>query len=70
MNVRELKAQMILKGVDAEMLCKAMQISRTAWSRKTNGHSLFTQGEICAIRDALELTDQQVLRIFFDREVS
>lgn len=70
MNARELKAQMILKGVSADQLCKAVKISKAALSRKTNGHSLFTQGEICAIRDALDLTDQQILRIFFDREVS
>lgn len=70
MNARELKAQMVLKGVNADQLCKAIQISKAALSRKTNGHSLFTQGEICAIRDVLDLTDEQVLRIFFNRDVS
>lgn len=70
MNSRELKAQMVRRGIEINQLCAIIGISRTAWFRKVSGASLFTQKEISDIRDALDLDDQQVLTIFFNKEVS
>ena len=70
MNSRELKAQMVRRGMSVDQLCEIIKISRTSWFRKVAGTSLFTQGEISGIRNALNLDDQQVLDIFFSKEVS
>ena len=70
MNVRALKAQMILKDKSVDQLCAALGISRSAWFRKVNGDSQFTQGEIIGLRFELELDDHQTATIFFDGEVS
>lgn len=70
MNSRELKAQMIRVGKSVDDLCTALGISRSAWFRKVNGESQFTQGEINGLRFELELNDQQTISIFFNNEVS
>jgi hypothetical protein len=70
MNVTELKAQMVRKIKTVDMLCAACGISRSAWFRKVGGESQFTQGEIKALREELDLDDQQVMMIFFDEKVS
>lgn len=70
MNVKELKAQMILKDKSVDQLCTALGISRSAWFRKVGGDSQFTQGEITALRFELDLNDQKTIDIFFAKEVS
>lgn len=70
MNVKELKAQMILKDKSVDQLCTALGISRSAWFRKVGGDSQFTQGEITALRFELDLDDQKTIDIFFAKEVS
>jgi hypothetical protein len=70
MNVRALKAQMIMKGKTVDQLCTALGISRSAWFRKIGGESEFTQGEIAGLRFELELDDHQTADIFFSKEVS
>ena len=70
MNIRELKAQMIRADKSAEQLCAETGISKSAWYRKINGSSEFTQGEIMTLRQALNLDDHQTALIFFNEEVS
>lgn len=70
MDTRELKAQMARKAKTAEQLCAALGISKSAWWRKTNGHTQFTQGEITDLRRELDLDDHQTALIFFNEEVS
>jgi hypothetical protein len=70
MNVRALKAQMIMKGKTVDQLCTALGISRSAWFRKVGGESEFTQGEIAGLRFELELDDHQTAEIFFAPSVS
>lgn len=70
MNKTELKVHMLRKDKTAEQLCTALGISRSAWFRKTNGISQFTQGEISALRYELELDDHDTAKIFFDLNVS
>lgn len=69
MNKKELKAQMIRKEKTVDQLCTALGISRSAWFRKVNGVSEFTQGEITGLRFELELDDQLTGIIFFSEEV-
>ena len=70
MNVRALKAQMIMKDKTVDQLCAALGISRSAWFRKVGGESEFTQGEIAGLRFELELDDHQTAEIFFAQSVS
>lgn len=70
MNTKELKVQMLRKDKTVEQLCAALGISKSAWWRKTNGHTQFTQGEIVDLRRELELDDHQTALIFFNDKVS
>lgn len=70
MNVKALKARMVLQDKTVDQLCTALGISRSAWFRKVGGESQFTQGEIMGLRFELELDDHETANIFFNREVS
>ena len=70
MNAKELKVQMIRKDKTVDQLCTALGISKSAWFRKVNGDSEFTQGEIKGLRYELELDDELTRIIFFEDEVS
>ena len=70
MNVKALKARMIIKEKSIDALCAALGISRTSWFRKVGGESQFTQGEISVLRHELDLDDHQTAEIFFNPEVS
>ena len=64
MNKARLEYEM---SVRAE-LCEAVGISRSAYYRKCNGTSEFTQGEIQKIVDFLGL--ETPMGVFFDTKVS
>ena len=70
MNVRKLKAAMVIEGLTAGQVQKEIGIGKSAWFRKLNGTSQFTQEEISKIRKVLKLTDRQTIEIFFDDKVS
>ena len=65
MNANELKARMVLKGINAKALCAMIGISDCSWYRKLNGKTEFTQGEISAIAKALDMTKDDVFAVFF-----
>lgn len=58
-----LKYEMSKKGVAIDDLCKKLNMSRSAFYRKCNGKSEFTQSEIQAIVDLLNL--ESPVAIFF-----
>jgi len=64
----KLEYEMKKRKVSQERLCKAINISRSAFYRKCNGISEFTQSEIQAIVDYLELDSP--MGIFFKEKVS
>ena len=68
MNKARLEYEMNLRGVTRSDLCKVLGISRSAFYRKCNGISEFTQGEIQKIVDCLNL--ETPVGIFFDSRVS
>ncbi|MBE5788480.1 MAG: hypothetical protein E7325_02315 [Clostridiales bacterium] len=70
MNTLKLKAKMILLNKSIDEMCAALGISRSAWFRKTTGVSQFTQSEICAMRNELDLDDHETAQIFFNSMVS
>jgi len=68
MNTPKLEYEMKVHGVTKKDLCDHLGISRTAFYRKCNGKSEFTQGEIQKIVDYLHL--ESPMGIFFTSEVS
>lgn len=70
MNVKALKARMIIKEKTVDQLCTALGISRTAWFRKVGGKSQFNQNEIMVLRRELDLDDHQTAEIFFNPNVA
>lgn len=63
-----LECEMKRKKVSKGDMCKRLGISRSAFYRKCNGLSEFTQSEIQKIAGILELKD--IAPIFFSKEVS
>lgn len=68
MDKYKLEYEMKTKGVTIEKLCNDLKISRSAFYRKCNGQSEFTQGEIQRIVDYLGLASP--MGIFFAEKVS
>lgn len=68
MDKYKLEYEMKVRGVTIEALCNHIQISRSAFYRKCNGLSEFTQGEIQKIVDFLGL--ESPMGIFFKDKVS
>lgn len=68
MDKDRLLYEMAKKKVSIGTLCEALNMSRSAFYRKCNGISEFTQGEIQKIVDYLELNSP--MGIFFAEKVS
>lgn len=68
MDAAQLECEMKRKKVSKGDMCKMLGISRSAFYRKCNGRSEFTQSEIQKIASILELKD--LAPIFFNEEVS
>lgn len=70
MNANELKARMVLAGMNAKGLCERTGMNESSWYRKIGGKVEFTQGEISAIAKALSMTKDDIYAVFFAAEVS
>lgn len=68
MDKARLKYEMEKRGVTSSDLCRAIKISKSAFYRKMNGSSEFTQSEIQKIVDFLDLDSP--IGIFFTEKVS
>ena len=68
MDKYKLEYEMKKRKISQEELCKKIHISRSAFYRKCTGLSEFTQSEIQAIIDFLEL--ESPMGIFFTEKVS
>lgn len=68
MDKYKLEYEMKSRGITIEKLCADIHISRSAFYRKCNGLSQFTQGEIQSIVDYIGLDSP--MGIFFTEKVS
>ena len=68
MNKALLEYEMKIRKVSVDDMCAKLGFSRSAWYRKCNGTSEFTQGEIQIIVDYLGL--ESPVAIFFSPKVS
>lgn len=68
MDKARLMYEMSKRGVSIQDMCSKLAMSRSAFYRKCNGISEFTQGEIQSIVDILSLDSP--MGIFFAEKVS
>jgi len=67
MNKKMLYAKMLEKDINREQMCELLNINPATFSRKCNGRTEFTLGEITKICDALNVSP---MGIFFEEKVS
>lgn len=68
MNKALLEYEMKIHNLSVGKMCEKLGMSRSAFYRKCNGISEFTQSEMQKIIDILDLQDPCV--VFFSKEVS
>ena len=66
MNKTLLKARMLEKGIDADLLSQKTGMNIATFYRKLSGESDFYIKELKIIRDTLELSKEDFNSIFFD----
>lgn len=74
MDGNQLKARLILKGLKVddflEKVSKYKRIDKNRYYRVLRGEDEFDRGEIVAITKALNLSEDELMDIFFNEEVS
>lgn len=70
MNCTELKVEIVRKGYTIPTFAKTIGMAKKTLYAKLEGKSTFSQTEIVAIRNSLNLTDDRLLEIFFAQKVS
>lgn len=69
MKKREFKAMLVKKGINVEELAKKIGLDRATLYRKVNNNTL-TLTDINNIIQALDLTDDETMAIFFKNEIA
>lgn len=67
---RELKSLRVKNGLTQRDLAEKLGISETSYNKRENGSISFTIDEIKKIKIHLNLTDADIIRIFFTDEVA
>ena len=70
MITNELKAARIKKGLTQEKLSNKLGISTPSFSKKERGLIPFSINEVSVLKETLELTPDEVYKIFFTKEVA
>ena len=65
MDINKLKGKIREKGLTYKMLAKKTGIGLTSMNYKINGKNLFNQEEMKKLKEALRLTDNETIDIFF-----
>lgn len=63
--MRELKGKRVMEGLTQQHMANLLQISISSYCRKENGKVDFSQGEIKTIYERLNLSPEELVRIFF-----
>jgi len=70
MNINELKAEIARHELTIPKLADMIQMSKKTLYSRVKGKTSFTQQEIALIADALSLSKERIIDIFFDEEVA
>lgn len=66
MNAVELKVEMLRNNVNQNTLAEALDITKSALSKKINGVNDFSRKDIAKLKKVLNLTPKRVDEIFFN----
>lgn len=64
MQLNKLKAKMVEKGINADLLADVIGVDRSSMYRKMNNFEKITIGEAKLIKAALEMSDEDAIAIF------
>lgn len=64
MQLNKLKAKMVEKGINADILADVIGVDRSSMYRKMNNFEKITIGEAKLIKTALEMSDEEAIAIF------
>ncbi len=70
MNKNALYAEIELKGYSIKEFLGEIKMNRSTWNKKVRGINEFTRGEIVKVVNALNLTPDKMIAIFFCDKVS
>jgi plasmid maintenance system antidote protein VapI len=65
MDINKLKAKIVENGINVEKLAEQINIDRSSLYRKLNNAEKITIGEASRMKDALGMTDEEAINIFF-----
>ena len=65
MDINKLKGKIREKGMTYKILAQKIGIGLTSMNYKINGKNLFNQEEMKKLKEALRLTDNETIDIFF-----
>ena len=65
MNINKLKGKIREKGLTYKILAQKIGIGLTSMNYKINGKHLFNHEEMKKLKEALRLTDNETIDIFF-----
>lgn len=67
MNIQKLKGKIVEKGMNVEALASAIGVDRATMYRKLNAGEKINIGEANRIKDALDLSIEDAMEIFFGK---
>ena len=70
MNTNLLKAQIVLKGHTLTQVSCYLDVSKSALYRKMYGENEFTRKEMMQLKHLLGLSNEIMMEIFFNEQVS
>ena len=69
MNKNKLKGKIRERGLTYKILAKKIGIGLTSMNYKINGKHLFNHEEMIKLKEALKLSDNEIIEIFFHKAV-
>lgn len=66
-NVRALKAQMVLQGIRVSDVIAELKMARHTWYKRINNPENFTVGDVSKLAEILKMDVYEKERIFFGR---
>ena len=70
MNINDLKAEIARNGLSIAKLADMVGMDKVTLYSRVKGETAFKQPEIAAIAQALNLSEEEIIRIFFSDCVS
>ena len=65
MNSTELKVEMLRSNINQTQLAEALDITKSALSKKLNGTNDFSRKDIAVVKEILHLSPKRIDDIFF-----